>query len=105
MRLAALALVVLVTGSGKGWAFRPDKAYPCWVRVHQGAQAFMPGDTGKMEPVPTIGPRRDADLDGSPILYVDTMSDGAPWVWRLREYAYHRRDVDLFGNCTHIRVE
>ena len=104
MRLA-LAAVALVVAVGPGWAVDPSKAYPCWVRVHQGAQAFLPSDDRKMAPVPTIGPRKEADIDGSPILYVDTVSEGAPWIWRLREYAYHRRDVDLLGDCSHIRME
>ena len=99
--LLAFALMMI---AAPAMAFGPNRQYPCWVRVHQGAQAYLPGYGDKMQSVPTLGPTREVDKDGSPILYVDTLTDGRPWIWRLREYAYHRHDVDLFGDCSHVRV-
>ncbi len=95
----ALAALMIVT---------PAMAAPrqtCIVRVHKGATPYMPDEQNTMQPVQSLAPATVKQPNDDEILYVDTQTAGGSWVWRLREYAYHRSDVDLRGDCTHVSVE
>jgi hypothetical protein len=101
MRLRlALAAIVLVAAGGPGWA----GVMHCTAHPRQHAHVWVQeGDLGPMKQVKGDIPAwrlSDDEVD-----HLDTTTPKGPWIWTLHTGIFRLPDVELFGDCTRIRVD